>query len=112
MAKPLIQRARELRRQQTPAEVALWNLLRENKVAGFGFRRQHPIDRFIADFACPAARLIVELDGSSHRDRLEQDGVRDVHLKSLGWTTLRFQNSELFNNPHGVWEEIQRWLIK
>ncbi len=107
---PKTLRARQLRRQQTPAERALWLLLRAHQLDGFHFRRQHPIDRFIADFACPNAKLVIELDGASHDDRLEQDAARDEHLRQFGWTTLRFSNRELTQNPEGVWLEIQRHL--
>ncbi|PQV63837.1 Very-short-patch-repair endonuclease [Abditibacterium utsteinense] len=110
MLHPKTIRARELRRNQTPAEAALWKLLRAHQLNGFGFRRQHPIDRFFADFACPAAKLIVELDGASHNERMEQDSVRDAHLNQLGWTTLRFSNRELSDHSEGVWLEIERTL--
>ncbi len=110
MLHPNTIRARELRQTQTPAECALWKLLRAHKMQGFQFRRQHPIDRFFADVACPTVKLIVELDGSSHDDRLEQDAVRDEHLNQHGWTTLRFANGDLLKNPEGVWLEIERFL--
>ncbi|HEX9996391.1 MAG TPA: DUF559 domain-containing protein [Abditibacterium sp.] len=112
MPSPQTLRARELRRTQTPAETALWNLLRRHQLAGFQFRRQHPIDRFFADFACSAAKLIVELDGASHHDRIEQDVSRDEHLQSLGWTTLRFSNADLANHPEGVWLTIEAFLLE
>ncbi len=103
-------RARELRAAQTPAETALWQILRAHRMKGFGFRRQHPIDRFFADFACPTAKLVIELDGPSHDHRLEQDAARDEHLITHGWTTLRFQNRELRDHPEAVWLEIERHL--
>jgi len=110
MPSPQTIRARELRRTQTPAESALWKLLRAHKMQGFQFRRQHPIDRFFADFACPTAKLIIELDGNSHDNRTEQDLARDEHLQHLGWMTLRFSNIDLLKNPEGVWLHIEEHL--
>ena len=61
-----IARARELRRDMTPPERALWKLLRAHRMEGWHWRRQHPIGNYYADFACPAAMLVVDLDGRSH----------------------------------------------
>ena len=61
----LYERARQLRRDMTPAETILWKHLRNRRFGGVKFRRQQPIDYYIADFFCPAARLIIELDGDS-----------------------------------------------
>jgi very-short-patch-repair endonuclease len=66
---PVQQQARELRQELTPAEKVLWQALRDKQLAGFKFRRQHPIDRFIADFYCAACKLIVELDGGIHDEQ-------------------------------------------
>jgi very-short-patch-repair endonuclease len=103
-------RARELRRNQTPYERDLWQLLRDRQLEGFKFRRQYPIDPYIADFACPAAKLIIELDGNSHDERQERDANRDETLKEMGWTTLRFRNVNLRDNPEGVWLQIAAYL--
>ncbi len=97
-----IQRARELRQTQTLYEGILWKLLRDRRLEGFKFRRQHPIDRFVADFACVNARLIIELDGNSHDDRLEQEAARDEFLRDNGWHTLRVRNADLMCNGEGV----------
>ncbi len=90
--------ARRLRRSMTPQEVKLWNWLREGPVIqGFHFRRQMPLGRFIVDFACVRARLVVEIDGSQHgsdRGRL-RDGNRDRALTALGFQILRFWNHEV-----------------
>lgn len=104
-------RARELRQNQTPYERALWKLLRAHQLEGFGFRRQHPIGPYFADFACPAAKLIIELDGNSHDERQKWDDNRDSTLQEMGWTTLRFRNVELRDHPKGVWLQIKRVLI-
>ena len=105
-----IERARRLRREQTPFERALWKLLRAHQMEGSHFRRQHPIGRFTADFACPQAKLVVELDGNSHDERLEQDAVRDEFLRECGWTTLRIPNRDLMRSPEDVWKNIEAAL--
>ena len=96
------QRARELRQTQTHHETLMWRLLRDRRLSGYKFRRQHPIDRFFADFACVNSKLVIELDGSSHDDRQEQDFERDQFLKSQGWQTLRVRNSELVQDGNAV----------
>ena len=101
-----IDRARELRSFQTLAEGKLWQLLRGRKLAGLKFRRQVPIDRYIADFACPEVRLIVELDGPVHEDRYEQDERRADVLRSLGWHVVRFDNEVVVAEPGRVLDGI------
>lgn len=101
-----IDRARELRSFQTPAERTLWQRLRGRKLAGLKFRRQVPVDRFIADFACLEARLIVELDGRAHEDRYEQDEQRTDLLRSLGWHVVRFDNEAVIAEPGRVLDGI------
>jgi len=93
--------AREMRRRATPAEEKLWAHLRGHRLQGFGFRRQHALYWFVADFYCPEARLIIELDGAAHDSRKEQDGWRDACLKGLGLKVLRFRNEEVMDSlPH------------
>jgi very-short-patch-repair endonuclease len=96
--KPILRaRARELRREQTPAEQRLWHGLRQRRVGGIKFRRQVPIDRFIADFCCTRSRLIVEVDGSVH-DREEQrryDEERTAVLEAAGYRVIRFTNTQV-----------------
>ena len=71
----LISRARAMRKEPSRAERKLWKVLRDRRLEGFKFRRQHPIDRYIADFACIREKLIVEVDGLSHDvpDQIEYD---------------------------------------
>jgi very-short-patch-repair endonuclease len=87
--KPRTERARELRQTSTVAERKLWSLVRNRKIAGCKFRRQVPIDRYFADFACLEARLIVELDGDHHADQVDYDAGRTEALEAAGWTVLR-----------------------
>jgi len=100
--KPRTERARELRQASTIAERKLWSLVRNRKVAGCKFRRQVPIDRYFADFACLEARLIVELDGDQHAEQVAYDAARTEALEAAGWTVLRFWNGKVLTNPAGV----------
>lgn len=104
--------ARRLRRSQTGAERKLWDHLRNRQLLGFKFRRQVPIDRFIADFVCLEAKLIVEVDGATHGTEAEfaRDANRTDILESLGFVVLRFHNTDVFNNIQGVLEVIARTL--
>jgi very-short-patch-repair endonuclease len=94
---PVQQRARELRREMTPAETILWEQLRNRELAGFKFRRQHPLDRFIVDFYCAACRLVVEIDGDIHDLQQERDAVRTEALAVQGYRIIRFRNEQVFN---------------
>lgn len=102
-----IQFARQLRREQTIYEKKLWEILRDHKMSGFHFRRQHPIGPFIADFACIQAKLILELDGNSHDDRQDYDANRDFVLREWGWKVLRFPNVYVRDRPDDLWREVE-----
>ncbi|MFN9814414.1 MAG: DUF559 domain-containing protein [Burkholderiales bacterium] len=104
----LANRARELRRDQTPDEQALWHQLRGKRFAGYKFRRQQVLGRFIVDFVCFAQRVIVELDGGQHATAAERDRARDEWLGQQGFRVLRFWNNEWSAQPEGVLEAI--WL--
>ncbi|WP_240539938.1 endonuclease domain-containing protein [Salinarimonas soli] len=99
------ERSRRLRRDQTDAERRLWYRLADRQLGVHKFVRQMPIARFIADFCCREARLIVELDGSQHADS-PRDVERDTALADLGYRVLRFWNGEVFGNMDGVLETI------
>lgn len=101
--KPL---ARQMRRKPTLAEERLWQKLRNKQVLGFKFRRQHSIDRFIVDFYCGEAKLVIEVDGSIHQYTQEQDALRQKFLESLGLRVIRFANEEVFDCVEGVLESI------
>ena len=98
--------ARRLRRDQTDAERVLWFRLRDRRLAGWKFRRQAPIDRYVVDFVCADARLIVELDGGQHTERAEQDAARTAILQSMGYLVLRFWDNDVLANTDGVVETI------
>ena len=97
-------RARELRNGATKHERKLWGLVSRLRPK---FTRQLPIGPYFADFACRQAKLIVELDGGQHADS-ERDRRRDAFLAQEGWTILRVWNSELDENPDGVFEVIMQ----
>jgi very-short-patch-repair endonuclease len=101
-------RARELRKNQTPAEEALWQLLRNRRLLRLKFRRQVPIGPYIADFYCHRYRLVVELDGAVHEERRQaiHDEERALYLRALGLTILRFPNERVFQEPENVLGEI------
>ncbi|MEQ9485701.1 endonuclease domain-containing protein [Coleofasciculus sp. F4-SAH-05] len=102
----LLQRARELRKKQTPAEKLLWQCLRNRQLLNAKFRRQHNIGRYIADFYCHEARLVVELDGSIHEIRKAEDAIRNEWMQKNGFTVLRFSNQEVFHHPENVLYQI------
>ena len=93
--KPRTRRARALRRDQTDAERRLWRMLCSRQLAGYKFRRQLPIDRYFADFACVEARLVVEVDGPSHetQEGRAKDIWRDRCLRGMGWRVVRVPNA-------------------
>ena len=106
----LTQLAKDLRAHSTEAERLLWKHLRSKQLKDTKFRRQQPIGKFIVDFVSLDKKLIVELDGSQHIERQENDERRDQWLKSQGFKVLRFWNSEVFGNIEGVLESIMEEL--
>lgn len=86
--------ARKLRRNGTDAERALWFHLRDRRLGGLKFRRQHPIGPYTVDFACVEARLIVELDGGQHLEACSRDAVRTAFLEAQGWRVIRLWDHE------------------
>jgi len=104
MADRLTSFARALRQRQTDVERKLWAKLRDRRLGGLKFRRQHPCGPFIADFVCEEAMLIVELDGSQHGDveNAAADAQRTNHLEKLGYKIARVWNSDVNKNMAGV----------
>jgi len=100
--------ARRLRANETGAEQSLWRELRKLETEGTHFRRQVPIGPYIADFACLASRLVIELDGSQHGTEpiKARDDARTRWLESEGYRVLRFWNNDLIENLEGVMETI------
>ncbi|MET4716695.1 very-short-patch-repair endonuclease [Bradyrhizobium japonicum] len=100
--------ARALRRDSTDAERTLWSELRGNRLNGASFRRQVPIERYVADFICHAAKLVIELDGGQHfSDEGERaDARRSAAIEAKGFKVLRFTNLDVMTNRGGVLETI------
>jgi len=108
----LKERRHELRRNLTPAEALLWSNLKESKLDGKKFRRQHGIGPYIVDFYCPECRLIVELDGAGHQDvlRVERDIQRTLFFEKLGMRVIRFENKHVFEDIELVLNAIRATL--
>ena len=111
-------RARELRRNATRSEAILWNELRNRKLHGYKFLRQHPIvynqygsgvKYFVADFYCDCKKIVIELDGPIHENNLEYDQFRDAEMVNLGLNILRIKNEEL-QNINDVLKKIETYL--
>jgi very-short-patch-repair endonuclease len=101
--------ARQMRAEPTDAERKLWWHLRKRlKTPDTHFRRQVRIGRYIADFVCHSARLVIEVDGGQHAARTEADVERTRVLEANGYRVLRFWNNDVLKNIDGVLEEIQR----
>jgi very-short-patch-repair endonuclease len=104
--KPKTHRARDLRQQSTDSEGRLWSILRNRQLGGCKFRRQFPIDRYFADFACREAKLIVEIDGSQHADHAAYDAERTRIIETYGWHVMRVTNHDVLANLEGVADAI------
>jgi len=100
--------ARRLRKNATESETRLWRHLKRLDTRGTHFRRQMPIGKFVVDFACPAARLVIEVDGSQHGENEAslRDRQRTEWLESEGYRVLRFWNNEITQNIFGVMDAI------
>lgn len=104
--------ARKLRKNSTLSEVLLWQHLKNKQMLGYDFHRQKPIEEYIVDFFCSRLKLIIEIDGESHSERLPQDWKRQEKLESLGFNVLRFWDSDVKNNLEGVLLSIKEWIEK
>jgi very-short-patch-repair endonuclease len=100
--------ARALRAAMTDAELLLWYRLRHHQIHGMRFRRQHPVDPYIIDFACVELRIAIELDGGQHVEQVVEDAVRTARLNALGWKVLRYWNHEVLQQRDDVLEDIWR----
>jgi very-short-patch-repair endonuclease len=105
--KPL---ARQMRQEPTPAEDALWEVIRNRKLDNFKFRRQHPIDRFIVDFYCAEAHLVIEVDGTIHDYTPDEDALRQAFIESRGITVIRFRNEDILERLDSSVAQIQATL--
>ena len=103
-------RARKLRRDQTDAEKKLWACLRAGRLGEFRFRRQFPIGNFIADFACPRAQLVIELDGGQHLDQAAKDAWRTRLIEQRDYRVIRFWDAEVLTDIDSVLQRIDEAL--
>ncbi len=104
------EKARQLRKNQTDAEHAIWRLVRAKQIEGLKFRRQHPVSNYIVDFVCPEKKLIIEIDGGQHADAIDYDEKRTHFLESNGYRVIRFWNNEVLTNIEGVYEVLIKHL--
>jgi very-short-patch-repair endonuclease len=103
--------ARSLRKKAVPAEARLWKALRNRALAGFKFRRQHPVGPYVVDFACVECKLVVEVDGATHLTTRRRDGRRTAVLEAEGWLVMRFWNTEVYDDLDPVKEAIYRQCV-
>jgi very-short-patch-repair endonuclease len=110
-----VDKARKLRLQQTTPEGVLWALLRDSRLAGYKFRRQHPLGPYVADFFCHSLKLVLELDGHNHfnnSDQIAHDEKRTRWMQAKGYTVLRILNSDVIMNPEGVCQMIVEYIAR
>ena len=109
MSPDALAKARRLRRDETKAEQAAWNLLRNRQRLGHKFRRQQPVGKRVADFCCFELRLIIELDGSVHAQpsQTRRDESRDRELRAQGFKVLHFSNGLALSNPEGFVAKVE-----
>ena len=117
--KDILHFARELRKNQTPAEQFFWEKVRNRRFMGKKFTRQFIIEHsdiqgdksfFIADFHCREKRLVVELDGNIHKEQVEYDRMREEILREMGFVIIRFRNEEVLENWNRVAERLREAL--
>lgn len=112
-ARSMQERARELRKNMTPAEKKLWPKLRNGQICGAHFRKQHPVRPFIIGFFCAKAKLAIEVDGDIHQTQIEYDLERSKWLvDNKGYKILRFSNYQIESNIESVIEKIKAALCQ
>jgi very-short-patch-repair endonuclease len=102
--------ARDLRKNTTLPEQQLWKALRKCQLNGYRFRRQMVLGRYIADFVCLNARLVIELDGNHHGEQQGYDRERDNWMQQQQFQVLRFWNHEILNHQEAVLQQISQAL--
>ena len=110
LVKENLEKAKELRKNMTPQERKLWNILRNHQFYGFEIRRQYPIDKYIVDFICRKKKIIIEIDGGQHNEKetIEYDKKRSFDLNKLGYKVVRFWNNDIDKNIEGVYKILQK----
>ncbi len=110
----LFRLALRMRNNATQAEKMLWKHLKKYRSQGYIFRRQHPIDFYIADFYCHKLKLVIEVDGEIHNleEVNEHDESRTGHLEKYGIKLIRFTNEEILKNEELVLQQIREFIVK
>jgi very-short-patch-repair endonuclease len=103
-----LERARAMRADSAPAEQILWQHLRGRRLDGVKFRRQVPVGPYVVDFVCHETKLVVELDGASHEERVEHDAERTAYLGQQGLRVIRFLNEDVHRDVVAVLRTILR----
>jgi very-short-patch-repair endonuclease len=108
----LKERSMELRNNSTFTEIMVWNNLKKKQMRGYDFDRQRPIDNYIVDFYCKDLFLAIEIDGESHYGKKAEakDKAKDVRLKQLGVSVLRFDDLDVRYNLEKVLNSIEIWI--
>jgi very-short-patch-repair endonuclease len=106
----LKQRARELRKQGVLSEVLLWKELKGRKVLGYQFMRQKSVGEYIVDFYCSKLKLVIEIDGESHKSRYDYNIQKQRDLESIGLTMLRFNDVDVKQNMPNVLMVVKGWI--
>ena len=106
----VIRLAKVLRANQTQAEKEIWKIIGARQIMGLHFRRQHPVNMYVADFYCHSIKLAIEIDGEIHRKRekRENDLNREAELERFGITVIRFSNKEVFKDIYNVKMQIEK----
>ena len=100
-------KARNLRKESTPAEIKLWQHLRARRFYGLKFRRQYPIGPYVVDFVCLSKKLVIEADGSQHLQQVVYDKQRTEYFEYFGFQVIRFWNHDLLFRLDAVLEKIR-----
>ena len=108
----LTNKARSLRKNKTDVEQLVWKYLRNRQQYNYKFRRQFPIEPYIVDFACLELKLIIELDGGQHANRINYDDQRSLFLEQRGFKVIRFWNNDVTENTEGVLEAIRLIILE
>ncbi|HEX8450582.1 MAG TPA: endonuclease domain-containing protein [Longimicrobium sp.] len=107
----VLQAARAMRKNSTPAERVLWNELRDHRFCDVPFRRQHPLDRFVLDFYCPSRKLAIEVDGEIHDHQREHDEERTKALAARGIRVIRFRNEDVLERLDEVLQTLRSEIL-
>jgi very-short-patch-repair endonuclease len=104
--------AKDLRNNSTKAEIRLWcELLRNKNMMRYSFLRQRSAGNYIADFMCFKLKLIIEVDGITHENKIDADRIRDENLKTGSYFVMRFTDYEIMEELEEVKEKIEKWIL-